>query len=305
MASDISVRIASPADEEDLFRLLQGWHAEEGLAPFCEPATRVMLRQLLAGAGVIGVIGAPGSIEASISLLPGRVWYSSENVVESLWNFVRPPYRKSANAKALALFAKRQSERLGLPLLFELISTGENTNKLALYERIFGPRAGAAFHWHGETADLKTFTGSPFRTAAIEDLPDVVEVCREAHQESGSFGAADELAIPVIKDELAGTGVVGLIGGRGHVEASISIHTARMWYSDAQLLEERWLFVRMPYRKSNNAKNLITFAKRQSQRLGVPLRIGVISKKDTEQKVNLYCRLLGAPSAVYFLHRPQ
>ena len=254
---------------------------------------------------MIGVIGAPGNIEASISLLPGRVWYSNENVVESLWNFVRRQYRKSANAKALALFAKRQSERLGLPLLFELVSTEENTHKLALYERTFGPRAGAAFHWNGETGELRAFAGAPFRTAGIEDLPDVVEVCREAHKESGSFGAADELAIPVIKDELAGTGVVGLIGGRGHVEASISIHTARMWYSDAHLLEERWLFVREPYRKSNNAKNLITFAKKQAQRLKVPLRIGVISKKDTEQKVNLYCRLLGAPSAVYYLYRPQ
>jgi hypothetical protein len=303
--NDISVRVASPCEENEIFDVLLKWHAEEGLASFDYDAAREMLVNLLTGSGVVGVIGDPGKIEASISLLPGRLWYSSESTLESLWNFVLPNFRKSANAKALALFAKRQAERLSLSLLLEIVATPESLPKLALYERIFGPRAGAAFHYRPDGQSAQVSSDSALRTAKESDLPDIIDICREAHRESGSFEAAEEFALPVIQDELAGSGVIGLIGRPGRLEGTISFHTARMWYSHDPLIEERWAYVRPQFRRSNNAKDLINFAKRQSELLNVPLRIGIISKKETEQKVNLYRRLLGEPAAAYFLYRPQ
>ena len=63
------VRVASPLDEPEIFGLLKAWHREEGLASFDEEEASAMLRRLLIGDGVVGVIGTPGHIEASISLL--------------------------------------------------------------------------------------------------------------------------------------------------------------------------------------------------------------------------------------------
>jgi GNAT superfamily N-acetyltransferase len=298
------VRVASLADEAELFKLVKAWHAEEGLASFDDVSAYFMLRRLLEGAGVIGIIGTPGKMEASISLLPGRMWYSPQSTLESLWNYVYPAFRKSANAKALANFAKRQAKLLGIPLLLDVISTKDNAPKLALYERVFGPRAGAAFHYQPKPEDTDIFEGTPVRTAGIEDKDELFDICREAHRESGSFEADEGIAAPVIEAELQGPGaVIGVIGKPGAIEATISFHTARMWYSSDPLIEERWAYVREAHRRSNNAKNLIAFAKRQAVRLNVPLRIGVITRKETEQKVRLYQRLLGEPSGAYFLYR--
>jgi GNAT superfamily N-acetyltransferase len=299
-----TVRIASPSDESEIYDLLRAWHAEEGLAPLDENAARGVLHQLLEGAGAVGVIGEPGGIEASISLIPGRMWYSASSTLESIWNYVRPAARRSSAAKALALFAKGQADRLGLPLLFEMVSTQDNAPKLKLYERIFGSPAGAAFHWKPDDKPISLFEGSVLRTASLGDLDEVVEVCRELHQENGAFEAEDDLAIPVIANTLAGMGVIGIIGERGAAEATISFHPASMWYSSEPLLEEHWAYCRPVYRRSNNAKNLICFAKRQASRLGIPLRIGIVSQKQTEEKIKLYKRLLGEPSAVHYLYRP-
>jgi GNAT superfamily N-acetyltransferase len=301
---DPKVRVASPLDEAEIFGLLKAWHGEEGLTSFDEEAAAAMLRRLLIGDGVVGVIGTPGHIEASISLLPGRLWYSSQPTLESLWNYVRPEARRSPDGKALALFAKRQAERLGLPLCFEVVATKDNAEKLKLYERIFGVRAGAAFHWRPDGASISLFDGSPMRTASLDDLDEVIAVCRELHRENGAFDSEDDLAIPVIARTLAGNGVIGMIGKSGAAEATISFHAANMWYSREPLLEEHWAYVRPEFRRSNNAKNLLCFAKRQASRLNIPLRIGIVSSKETEQKIKLYQRLLGEPSAAHFLYRP-
>lgn len=299
---DPEVRIASKEDADELFRLIKAWHAEEGCAPFDEDLVGQMLNRLLEGGGVIGVIGEPGEIEASISLLPARIWYSPQPMLESLWNFVLPEYRKSSNAKILAKFAKKQADLLGIPALLEIVSNDKSSRKIMLYERLFGPRIGASFHYVPSSEPLPAY--SNVRVASLDDASDIIELCREAHKESGSFPADEDIAIPVIVNELHGGGVIGVLGNPGELQGSIAFNAARMWYSSSPLIEERWNFVRAQHRKSKNAQNLINFAKYQVQRLNIPLRIGIISNKETEQKVRLYQRMLGEPSAAYFLYRP-
>ena len=76
------------------------------------------------------------------------------------------------------------------------------------------------------------------------------------------------------------------------------------WYAkDGDVhLEEFLAFVRPEFRKSNNAKALIEFAKSSSDRLGVPLLIGIVSNEKTAQKIRLYRRRLGEPAGAYFMY---
>lgn len=95
--------------------------------------------------------------------------------------------------------------------------------------------------------------------------------------------------------------MIGIIGDVGKAEAMIGLTVGRFWYTDSFHLEELFAFVRPEFRKSNNAKALIEFAKSSALRIGVPLLIGVISNERTEAKTRLYERRLGKPSGAYFL----
>jgi GNAT superfamily N-acetyltransferase len=77
---------------------------------------------------------------------------------------------------------------------------------------------------------------------------------------------------------------------------------ARFWYTEDFHLEELYNFVHPDYRKSDNAKALIDFAKNTAEKINVPLMIGIISNHRTEQKIRLYQRRLGKPSGGYWLY---
>lgn len=74
-----------------------------------------------------------------------------------------------------------------------------------------------------------------------------------------------------------------------------------VWYSDQTVLEELSSFVLPEFRRSNNAKDLIDFAKGCAKQIGVPLIIGIVSNHRTQAKVELYRRRLGAPAGAFFL----
>jgi len=77
-----------------------------------------------------------------------------------------------------------------------------------------------------------------------------------------------------------------------------------MWYSDAQVLEERAIFIHPDYRsaKGGRARRWCEFSKRTADGLGIPLIIGVLSNHRTEAKVRLYERQFGKPSGAFFLY---
>jgi hypothetical protein len=80
-----------------------------------------------------------------------------------------------------------------------------------------------------------------------------------------------------------------------------------MWYSDADVLEEKAIFVDPEYRsaKGGRARRLCEFSKQVSDKLGIPLIIGVLSNHRTEAKVKLYERQFGKPSGAFFLYNAQ
>lgn len=100
-------------------------------------------------------------------------------------------------------------------------------------------------------------------------------------------------------------GLVGIIQDEGGgLEGAILLRIGTMWYSDAQVLEEKAIFIHPDYRsaKGGRARRLCEFSKRAADGLGIPLIIGVLSNHRTEAKVRLYERQFGKPSGAFFLY---
>jgi hypothetical protein len=142
------------------------------------------------------------------------------------------------------------------------------------------------------------------RMASMDDLDEIMQMGRELHAENGLMSWDEGKVKTAAVNALRGVdGVVGVIGS-DPIQAMIYLCLRQYWYAqdgDAHL-EEFLAFVRPEFRKSNNAKALIEFAKSSARRLGVPLLIGIVSNEKTAQKIRLYRRRLGEPSGAYFIY---
>jgi hypothetical protein len=144
---------------------------------------------------------------------------------------------------------------------------------------------------------------SPVRKAVLADKPELMEMCRELHEENAQFPMNDDKVTEMLERAFNGKGaVIGVIGPTGRIEGSMLLLINSWWYTDAFCLEEIFSYVRPQYRKSTNAKEFIAFGKRCSDELGIPLVIGVVSNIRTRAKVGLYTRQLSEPSGAYFIY---
>jgi GNAT superfamily N-acetyltransferase len=101
--------------------------------------------------GIIGPVGGP--LEAGILLRIDTMNYSSEPVLCERAVFVHPDFRqaKGGRASRLCEFAKNAAEQLGMPLLIGMLSSDRTDAKIRLYERHFGPPAGAYWLYGAKT----------------------------------------------------------------------------------------------------------------------------------------------------------
>ncbi len=128
-------------------------------------------------------------------------------------------------------------------------------------------------------------------------------MCRMLHAENGLFDMSETRVRNVIKMALDRKGgILGVIGEPGQIEAMIFMLISQIWHSDQWHLEELFSYCRPEFRKSNNAKHLIKFAKRCADELDLPLIIGVISNDRTAQKVELYRRQFQKPAGAFFCY---
>lgn len=147
---------------------------------------------------------------------------------------------------------------------------------------------------------------SPVRKAGHQDETEIMEICRQNHSENGQFS----LSLPKVQTMVGrafndGGAVIGAVGKVGQpIEGIIMLLITQFWYTSDWCLDEVLNYVRPEYRKSTNAKDMISFGKRCSDELGIPLVIGVFSNERTKAKMELYKRQLGEPIGGYFLHRP-
>lgn len=147
------------------------------------------------------------------------------------------------------------------------------------------------------------------RVGTPEDVHAIMDLALSACGENGFVNPNPQKLLAEIWPALnLDRGLVGIIGEENQKpEAAVLLRIGCMWYSDADVLEEKAIFVDPEYRsaKGGRARRLCEFSKQVSDKLGIPLIIGVLSNHRTEAKVKLYERQFGKPSGAFFLYNAQ
>lgn len=126
-------------------------HEEIGTYDYNEDRVReVVLKALNKKLAMIGVIGPPGDIRASLYLNIEQVWYSNDWHICELWNFVHPNYRREDYGSRLIRWAKSMSDTLTINLLVGVLNNVRTEAKVRAYERLM-PKAGAYFLYKPST----------------------------------------------------------------------------------------------------------------------------------------------------------
>jgi len=150
--------------------------------------------------------------------------------------------------------------------------------------------------------DTSESVQSRVRFAEPVDYDQIMFLCRELHAENGIFELSEARVKAVIKSHYERTGgLIGVIGDPHALEAIIIMQLGGMWYSDQDVLQELSSFVLPEFRRSNNAKMLIDFAKECAAKIGIPLLIGAVSNHRTKAKIELLRRRLGEPVGAFFI----
>lgn len=145
------------------------------------------------------------------------------------------------------------------------------------------------------------------REGVVEDFNEVMRLSIDATREN----AFVEPDIEMLQNHIYAAlikqmGLVGVIGGAPGepLEAMIIMRLGHPWYSQEHILDEKAIYVAPEFRaaKGGRARKLAEWAKGISEKLGIPLAIGVLSNTRTEAKIRLYERVFGAPAGVYFLY---
>ena len=148
------IRLATPAEMAPVMELAVQACEENGfLDASAELLAQIIWPAINQNNGMIGVIGKPGErLEAFVVLTVGTMYYSPQKCVEEKVVFVRPEFRaaKGGRARLLCEFSKKVADTLELPLLIGVCSNERTKAKVKMYERIFGPPAGA--YWLYGTA---------------------------------------------------------------------------------------------------------------------------------------------------------
>lgn len=152
MKTDSKVRLAQPSDEPELLSLFRMMHAEGGMRPLDMDCVReTFARAFDRKGGILSVIGAPGHIRAMQYLLITRMYYTRENHIDELWNWVHPEHRHSDYSKILIDHAKSCSDQISssmgtkIPLIMGVLTNSRMSAKVRLYRRFFGLPIGAFF----------------------------------------------------------------------------------------------------------------------------------------------------------------
>jgi len=155
MAEELKIRLGTPEDESAMLDLaLRAWEENgiKGVNP--EKMLGMIKPALYLWQGLVGIIGKPDEkIEGAVLLRTSQMWYSDEWMLEEKAIFVDPEFRsaKGGRARKLCEFSKKVADDLGIPLIIGVLSNHRTEAKVRLYERQFGPPAGAFFLYNVQT----------------------------------------------------------------------------------------------------------------------------------------------------------
>jgi GNAT superfamily N-acetyltransferase len=162
MREEPKIRLGTPEDADAMLDLaLRAWEENgiKGVNP--EKMLGMIKPALYLWQGLVGIIGEPrGKIEGAVLLRTSQMWYSDEWMLEEKAIFVDPEFRsaKGGRARKLCEFSKKVADDLGIPLIIGVLSNHRTEAKVRLYERQFGPPAGAFFLYNVQTGHEEHMT---------------------------------------------------------------------------------------------------------------------------------------------------
>jgi GNAT superfamily N-acetyltransferase len=142
------------------------------------------------------------------------------------------------------------------------------------------------------------------RLSTEEDISVLMQLMRSAWEEIGEYPISEEKVYSQVMRHYNKQGaLIAVIGEVGNPVAYCLSALDSPWYSDDIRLVELSLYVSDGHRKSDYAKQLMSFMKTASKGLDLDLTIGVFSNERTEPKVRLYKRQFKQAGA-FFTYRP-
>lgn len=131
-----TLRIATPDDYQEIFRICCLLHAENGQHAFNELKVREAIwRCVNRDKAMAAVIGSSDDIKAMVLLTIEEVWYSDNHEIVERGVFVRKDCRRSDYAKQMIMFAKKCADETDLKLSIGIISDLRLETKRRLYEK--------------------------------------------------------------------------------------------------------------------------------------------------------------------------
>lgn len=148
----MKIRLAQPEDFESIMALCRALYEENGATGVKWPIVEATIAQgINRRDATLAVIGDIGNVEAMIYIRFSTMWYSDDIMLEELYNYVHPDFRRSARARMLLEFARDSADKLDVPMLIGIISNDRTKAKIRLYERVFGEASGAFFLYNTKT----------------------------------------------------------------------------------------------------------------------------------------------------------
>lgn len=147
---------------------------------------------------------------------------------------------------------------------------------------------------------------SKVRVAGESDEDELMDMCERLHEENGVFRLSQNKVRGILHGALHGPvetrkGIIGVIGEPNQIEGSICLEFGSPYYSDDIGLFELWNFVLPQHRKTNNSRDLISWARFVRSKFDMPLVIGVLSNDRTAAKVRHYRQLMGPEAGAFFI----
>ena len=134
----------------------------------------------------------------------------------------------------------------------------------------------------------------PVRIAAPQDEPAILELCWLAHAERPERSLSKPKAQTMVRNCLAGQGgVIGVVDVESDIRAMVGLVVSAAWCSDDLELYDWLVFVRADCRHLRYLTPILTFAKEQAIRLGLPLWMGFIGDERVAAKGRAYHRHFG------------
>jgi hypothetical protein len=138
------------------------------------------------------------------------------------------------------------------------------------------------------------------RLATPKDADDIMDLLALMHEENGLFEMDYDAVRDMVMNVLSGkNGIIGVIDGEEGLEAAVCLVIDKLWYAKTWCLNDVFNFVAPKYRKSTRAKSLISFAKSYSDKVGIPLLMGIVSNVRTEAKIKLLERQMRKAGAFF------